>query len=102
VLYSFTGGTDGATFEGGGLVRDASGNLYGTTGFGGDLNCNAPYGCGTVYKVNERTGEETVLYSFSGSADGAYPAGDLTRDAAGNLYGTAGAGCCGVVFMLKP
>jgi uncharacterized repeat protein (TIGR03803 family) len=49
VLYSFTGGTDGGSPRAA-LNREASGNLYGTTYLGGDLNCNAPYGCGTVFE----------------------------------------------------
>ena len=91
----------------GGLVLDSKGNLYGTT-FGGGAAC-APSGCGTVYKI-DKTGKETVLYSFTGSADGRFPYAGLVRDKAGNLYGTAsnggntGALCvpngCGVVFKL--
>jgi uncharacterized repeat protein (TIGR03803 family) len=88
VLYSFTGtGGDGASPVAG-LVRDAQGNLYGTTVYGGDLACNAPSGCGTVFKV-DTTGKETVLYSFTGTGgDGASPEAGLVRDAQGNLYGT--------------
>jgi uncharacterized repeat protein (TIGR03803 family) len=88
VLYSFTGtGGDG---EGpvGGLVLDAKGNLYGTTEYGGDLSCNAPDGCGTVFKFDTTTGKETVLYSFTGSPDASQPHGGLVEDAQGNLYGT--------------
>ena len=53
------------------------------------------------------TGKETVLYSFTGGADGANPLKGLIRDSAGNLYGTTGDGgdpsCnCGVVFKLTP
>src|SRR5450631_3649040 len=59
VLHSFTGGTmDGATPVAR-LVRDASGNLYGTTNGGGAS------GLGTVFKVDP-TGKETVLYSYAG------------------------------------
>ena len=50
VLYRFTEGTDGALPEAG-VIRDAAGNLYGTTAIGGDLNCDSPYGCGVVFKV---------------------------------------------------
>src|SRR5260221_8834378 len=88
VLYSFTGGTDGA-IPFAGLIRDASGNLYGTTEYGGDLTCNSGVGCGTVFKV-DTTGKETVVCSFTGGADGSDPDASVIRDAAGNLYGTTG------------
>jgi uncharacterized repeat protein (TIGR03803 family) len=101
VLYTFTGGTDGAlpTAD---LVRDQHRNLYGTTCCGGDL------GGGVVFKL-DTTGRETVLYAFTGQADGASPNG-LLRDQNGNLYGTTGNGgdlseCagygCGVVFKIS-
>jgi len=104
VLYTFTGGADGANPLAG-VIRDAAGNLYGTTEQGGDLTCDAPYGCGVVFKL-DTTGKETVLHTFAGGADGADPTAALIQDAAGNLYGTASAGgfdCnCGVVFKLTP
>jgi uncharacterized repeat protein (TIGR03803 family) len=111
VLYSFTGGTDGGWHNG--LIRDEQGNLYGTTLFGGLAPASSPCGvsfCGVVFKL-EPTGKETVLYSFTGGADGANPSAALLRDFAGNLYGTASSGgdlsCfppygCGVVFKLNP
>jgi uncharacterized repeat protein (TIGR03803 family) len=94
VLYSFTGGTDGGDpFAG--LVRDGEGSLYGTTTYGGDLTCDAPYGCGVVFKL-DTTGTETVLHTFSGSGgDGGNPVAGLVRDAAGNLYGTTREGGSG-------
>jgi uncharacterized repeat protein (TIGR03803 family) len=106
VLHSFTGGADGA-IPFAGLVGDPAGNLYGTTYFGGATSaCYPPYGCGVVFKLSP-SGTETVLYSFTG-LDGFNPNG-LVRDAAGNLYGTTvvtwlgnqevGAG---VVFKLSP
>jgi uncharacterized repeat protein (TIGR03803 family) len=111
VLYSFTGGADGAeTFAG--VVRDDVGNLYGTTYFGGDFSgslCSSA-GCGVVFKL-DRAGKETVLYTFTGSTDGANPNADLLPDDLGNLYGTASdAGdlsCsppygCGVLFKINP
>jgi uncharacterized repeat protein (TIGR03803 family) len=107
-LYKFSGGKDGnGPFSG--LVFDKSGNLYGTTFYGG------VYGAGTVFELAPKpTGgwTESVLYSFTGGADGANPQpGDaLTIDPAGNLYGAAGSGgssCdipqgCGVIFELSP
>jgi uncharacterized repeat protein (TIGR03803 family) len=92
VLYTFSGGADGA-MPSAGLIRDADGNLYGTTPYGGD------YFGGTIFKVGKDG--ETVLHSFSG-ADGAYPLG-LLRDAAGNLYGANQSGGTyfnGTVFRL--
>jgi len=71
VLYGFTGGTDGA-FPSADLVRDAAGNLCGTTYIGGEATgCSG--GCGVVFKL-DTTGVETVLHSFTGGADGANPA----------------------------
>jgi uncharacterized repeat protein (TIGR03803 family) len=80
VIYSFTGGTDGIAPQAS-LIRDDAGNLYGTTKRGG------PSDAGTVFRIDP-TGAETVLYSFTGGADGATPIASLIRDKAGNLYGT--------------
>jgi len=110
VLYAFTGGTDGANPYSG-LVRDTGGNLYGTTVAGGGSACISGTGCGTVFKITS-DGNEEVLYSFTGNADGATPSASLILDPAGNLYGTTPHGgnfdgeCatlgCGVVFKVTP
>jgi len=100
VLYSFTGGADGG-YAYGGLVQDAAGNLYGTTSEGGNSSCGGD-GCGVVFEFSI-AGKETVLYQFTGGSDGGSPNGDLVRDKAGNLYGTAywgPYGCCGVAFKV--
>src|SRR5207248_3167096 len=68
VLYRFTGGTDGA-FPAAGLIRDAAGNLFGTTQSGGNPSCFSGNGCGVVFKLDP-TGKETVLYTFTGGLDG--------------------------------
>jgi uncharacterized repeat protein (TIGR03803 family) len=104
VLYSFASGVDGSQPDAG-VIADVAGNLYGTTAYGGGIACFGG-GCGTVFKL-DKTGKETVLYSFTGGADGALPVAGLVRDAAGNLYGTADYGgdsvCgCGVVFKIAP
>jgi len=82
LLYQFSGTPDG-WFPSGPLTQDSVGNLYGTTQVGGSAG-----GVGTVFKV-DKTGQETVLYSFTGASDGCYPFGGVTLDAAGNLYGVA-------------
>jgi uncharacterized repeat protein (TIGR03803 family) len=92
LLYSFAGGADGAQ-PSAALIRDSAGNFYGTTVAGG------LYNVGTVFKLNA-AGTETLLYTFTGLADGGQPFSSLIQDAAGNLYGTTlsfGAGC-GVIF----
>jgi uncharacterized repeat protein (TIGR03803 family) len=107
-VYAFhqTGGIDGG-LPVGGVIADEEGNLYGTTLYGGVSSpCN---GCGTVFKI-DNAGNESVLYSFTGGADGKNPDQELVLDPAGNLYGvTSSAGdftCseigCGVVFKLDP
>lgn len=106
VLYSFTGGVDGM-WPRAGVIRDAEGNLYGTTEYGG------AFGAGAVFELTP-AGTETVLYSFTGGADGYMPIGGLVRDWEGNLFGTTAFGgpnvasCysqndgCGTVFKLTP
>ena len=78
------------------LILDSTGNLYGTANSGGSANA------GVVFKL-DTAGHETVLYSFTGGADGANPNGGVIRDSAGNLYGTTyngGTSGAGVVFKL--
>jgi uncharacterized repeat protein (TIGR03803 family) len=102
VLYRFKGGADGACPYGS-LVRDANGNLYGTTYQGGISNN------GTVFKL-DTTGKKKVLHRFTGGADGATTFSGLVLDRTGVLYGTTLYGgsvnqfCsigCGIVFSLK-
>ncbi len=104
LLYSFTGAADGQG-PGSNLIRDGAGNLYGTTLGGGDFSyCSN--GCGTVYKVDP-SGKHSVLHTFTGPPDGAYPLAGLVMDAEGNLYGATNGGgtgpcvtTCGVVFKI--
>jgi uncharacterized repeat protein (TIGR03803 family) len=95
VLHAFTGGADGSQPAGCCLVLDNSGNLYGTTGSGGD------YYAGVLFKLAP-DGTETVIHAFTGGADGDTPGGLIT-DKRGNLYGTTvlgGAHGAGIVFEL--
>lgn len=96
LLHSFAGTPDGVNPLAG-LLRDAAGNLYGTTQYGGTNG-----GYGTVFKLNAK-GKLTLLYSFGGMPDGQNPYSRLIRDAAGNFYGTTfygGTSGYGTVFML--
>jgi hypothetical protein len=123
VLYIFKGEPEGdGASPFGGLVIDSSGNLYGTTAYGGTGSCvllGEEVGCGTVFELSpplEQGGfwKEAVLYSFPTSAYGYLPWGQLTSDSAGNLYGATqfgggrGTTCnsfyqyCGEVFELSP
>lgn len=99
-LYRFAGGSDGdGPFAS--VFQDPAGNLYGTTVYGGDLNCNAPYGCGVVYEL-AADGTETVLHNFSGP-DGMWPFTPVIRDSKGNIYGaiySGGANYYGAVFQI--
>ena len=100
VLHVFQGGADGSTPYAS-LVRDAAGNLYGTTLFNADVNSG---GYGAIFKVDAQ-GNETVLYQFTGGSDGEYPYAGLLLDSLGNLYGTASQGGQfgqGTVFQLSP
>jgi uncharacterized repeat protein (TIGR03803 family) len=102
ILYSFTGDEDGEYLDTD-IEIDSAGNLYGTSVLGGE------FGGGTVWQLSP-VGDQwvhTVLYGFTGSADGGEPYKGVTIDAAGNLYGTAvtgGSGSCeggcGVVYKL--
>ncbi|HEY3777500.1 MAG TPA: choice-of-anchor tandem repeat GloVer-containing protein [Rhizomicrobium sp.] len=103
ILYTFTGGSDGGVpYDS--LYVDQSGNFYGTTYQGGTgTACSG--GCGTVFKLTP-DGMETVLYSFQGGSDGAYPMAAVIADGKGNLYGvTEGADTVtdfGTVFRIAP
>ena len=86
LLHTFSGVPDGAGPSG--LIRDAAGNLYGTTSGGGNkCGYQGRSTCGTVFRLDP-AGTETVLYRFTAGTDGSNPAAGLVMDAAGNLYGT--------------
>jgi uncharacterized repeat protein (TIGR03803 family) len=84
LVHSFGNTPDGAFPIG--LAMDSAGNLFGVTNAGGDLSCNPPYGCGTVFKVHVRDSKTTALYTFTSSEP---VFSRLILDPAGNLYGTA-------------
>jgi len=122
VLYAFGGPhqSDGGQPTGS-LLFDTAGNLFGTTYAGGRGNCRQPGlpWCGVVFRLSPPVSHggswtETVLYSFAGIPDGAFPFGFLTADKQGNFFGTTqqgGTGACtdgeesiigcGTVFKLQ-
>jgi uncharacterized repeat protein (TIGR03803 family) len=106
VLYNFTGGQDGAQPYAG-VTPDKAGNLYGTAYAGGDLTCNAPHGCGTVYELKHK-GSGFVfnpLYSFSVGVGGGIPTAPVVFGPDGAFYSTTSYGGVngrGVVFKLQP
>jgi uncharacterized repeat protein (TIGR03803 family) len=100
IIHDFGPGA-GGSFPGG-LVMDTAGNLYGTAGNGGG-SCD----CGVVYKLAPGAKGKwtyTILHRFN-NIDGAVPAGNLTLDDQGNLYGgtvLGGTTSDGVIFELTP
>ena len=101
VLYTFTGGSDGAN-PAAGLLKDKADNLYGTTTFGGQKNY------GSVFELSPPIAQgdpwtETTLYNFQGGHDGRAPNAALTFGKGGQLYGTTlygGAPDDGTVFRI--
>lgn len=98
-----------AVYPGSPFIADAAGNLYTSAANGGESQCIF-YGCGAIVQWKPGSHRNpTMIYSFSGSTDGAGP-GDLVFDAQGNLYGPAGyagdfTNCydgCGVIYKLSP
>ena len=106
------------------VIFGPDGALYGTTHSGGSGTCtiNGHTGCGVVFRLQPSASAcktalcpwtETVLYAFSGGADGAWPAfGSVIFDQTGNIYGTTYSGgmglcggsgyMCGTVYELTP
>jgi uncharacterized repeat protein (TIGR03803 family) len=104
VLYSFTGGLDGAQpYKG--VTLDSHGDLYGTAVTGGTGGCEG--GCGVVYKLTHARGHwtQSVIHSFTGGSDGGGPGSPVVFDKQGNLFGTTptgGAIGVGTIYALRP
>jgi len=99
ILYSFTGVGDGwwpLT-----IAVGPDGSLYGNTIFGGLVNCNGGWGCGTVFRLQPPPTTcrsvscpwiKTTLFQFDTVPYGVSPSQTVTFDQAGNVYGTTGRG----------
>jgi len=113
-IYTFSGAPDGLGPSGTPLIG-TGGVLYATTAQGGTGSCLN--GCGTVFSLAPpvppaTSWTESVLYSFQGTPDGAYPQAGVISGPGGILLGTAGEGgttvnprCpsgCGALFQLSP
>jgi uncharacterized repeat protein (TIGR03803 family) len=100
-LYSFADETNGGLPSG--LIQGTDGNLYGSTGEGGDLSECENYGCGTLYRLTPG-GELTVLYTLNGGSEPAAPTG-LAEGEDGNFYGQSersGNSPNGQIFKVTP
>ncbi len=107
IIHDFTNDEAGQVGPSAGVAIDTAGNLYGSTGSGGD------YGQGLIYKLAENAGDWVLnrLYSFAGGSNGDEP-GDVILGPQGILYGGAGGGIqncgsdgttdCGLVYSLRP
>lgn len=107
LLHSFLGGTGRTSrVPSGGVFMDKTGNIFGTTLFGGSGTCQ--FGCGSIYRL-DTANILHVLHSFNGSSEGSQPFGALVQDATGALFGVTKSGgnlaCaefpqtgCGTVF----
>jgi len=89
-----------------GIIRDPSGDIFGTTFYGGPRNCGAFFiGCGVLFRLSPG-GYEAVLHTFGGSAKaGQSPSNGVLRDPDGTMYGTTiygGETGYGVVFKRDP
>jgi len=117
VIHNFAGGATGDA-PNAGVIRDQAGNLYGTTGYGGNYTSACNYegtqtGCGVIYKLSPHGPGWVfnVLSSFDG-ANGYFPWQLISIARDGTLYGTTAYGgpvhCesflpgCGTIFRLQP
>ncbi len=110
VIHTFADGEDGAQ-PASGVTIDRSGNVYGTTPYGGRTTGHY----GVVYRLQNKGGGWVItpLYDFAGGSDGANPSSRVTIGTNGTLYGStsygglfqngcSGGDGCGTIFNLKP
>jgi uncharacterized repeat protein (TIGR03803 family) len=111
VLHAFANHTKDGNYPFSPLI-ELKGRLYGTTFAGGGNGCASAEGCGTIFSVDPKTGDEHLLHKFRpNSMDGLYPYAGLI-EVGGTLYGTTfgggtgscielGSRGCGTVFSIE-
>ena len=103
VLHTFCGTCTDGYDPMGGVVMDASGNLFGAAAIGGGVNGTAQ---GVVFELSGAA--LTPLYTFCSEqncADGVFPEAPIIMDTAGHIYGATAGGLAeqrGSVFELTP
>lgn len=85
VIHHFDNSANAPRQPQAGVVVDSAGNVYGTTGLGGNNDT------GTLFKLSA-SGVFSVLHSFVSASDGDSPQAGLVVDRMGNLYGTTSGG----------
>jgi uncharacterized repeat protein (TIGR03803 family) len=99
-LYNFASSSSDGFKPIGSLIQGSDGNFYGATNVGGATVNEA----GTVFRITPG-GALTIIYSFSGDADGFGPAAGLAQGTDGNFYGTTingGANNAGTIYKISP
>jgi uncharacterized repeat protein (TIGR03803 family) len=102
VIHNFGRTNDGSIPQGGSLVFDGSGNLYGTCELGGSHMAGAAF---EMLPNGSGGWTEKVIHNFGRGTDGTDPYAGLIFDAAGNLYGTTTGGGThesGTAFKMTP
>jgi uncharacterized repeat protein (TIGR03803 family) len=90
---------DGQYDQGGGVILDKSGNLFGVEIDGGPN----PEGDGMIWELTS-FGEYVDLHDFAGQPDGGNPVSQVSLDSDGNMYGVAeagGANGCGMIWEIS-
>ena len=105
LLHTFTGEKTGKN-PGGGVLLDSSGNIYGTTTYGGGTECQIGPGCGTVFELvaSGDTYKYKLLWKFNGT-DGAAPYSNPILSSTGDLLGVTsigGANNMGAMYQVTP
>jgi uncharacterized repeat protein (TIGR03803 family) len=104
-LHTFTAEKNGLN-PGGGVLLDSAGNIYSTTTYGGNTECQIGPGCGTIFELaaDGDTYKYKVLWRFTGT-DGANPYYPPFLNSAGNFYGVTsigGANNLGTMYQVTP